>query len=362
MITDCLTFEQLQAYSAHTVKKAERERLYMHIASCELCAAAVNGFAAIPFASDELVAIHRKIDARTNAAAANPLTFARLLIMLASVCAIAGVYWIAAQPYADTTLIPIHPAAPAALIIQKNETQSPSEEEISYTAAPLKKIVNVTRYKKFERSITPVEQLEAIQPVSASAKGIAAQTMNNDAADDVVAPHYDANVIYIYDLKVSDYNKLYFDFSKQDLFASHTNTAASRENRNSAADEFGPEEHRMPADRILKEGLAAFNRQDFGKAIADFSLLTGNNPDDVNAHFYAALSYYNINKVNKAIDELNAVLKNSNEAFRPEAQWYLALVMLKTSDKEKAKGMLETIAGEKGFYAKKAKEKLKSLE
>jgi len=68
MVPNCLTFQQLQAYSAHTIEKAERQHLYMHISSCELCACAVNGFTAIPFGSDELVAIHRDIDSKVNAA------------------------------------------------------------------------------------------------------------------------------------------------------------------------------------------------------------------------------------------------------------------------------------------------------
>ncbi|MCW3083258.1 MAG: hypothetical protein JWP12_624 [Bacteroidetes bacterium] len=357
MTTTCLTYEQLQAYSTHTVKTAERERLYMHISSCELCACAVNGFAAIAFTSDELVAIHKQIDAKTNATAAKPLTFAQYLIMFVSLVAIAGFYKIADRPYNNN--LTTHPAAlttPTALIPDKNETKNQSAEEISAVTKTFKKIVNVIQYKKFERTITPVEQLEMIKPIAISSSSPQLQAVEEEEM--AVAPHYDANVIYIYDLKVADYNKLYFNYARSEanLFSSHT--FASKENKESAADEFGPELHSIPADRVLKEGLAAFNKQEFSKAIEKFNLLLENNPKDVNAGFYSALAYYNMSKVNKAIEQLNVVLQNPDQAFYPEAQWYLALVTLKT-DKEKAKQMLETIVSEKGFYSKRAKEKLK---
>ena len=81
----------------------------------------------------------------------------------------------------------------------------------------------------------------------------------------------------------------------------------------------------------------------------------------MNAQFYSALTYYNLNAISKCEERLTDVLKNSDDCFYPEAQWFLALVTLKTGDKENAKAQLENIVKEKGFYSAKAKEKLKSL-
>jgi tetratricopeptide (TPR) repeat protein len=118
----------------------------------------------------------------------------------------------------------------------------------------------------------------------------------------------------------------------------------------------------IPADRVLKQGLASFNKQNFVKALESFSLLIENNPKDVNAQFYSALSWYNLNRTDKAIEYLNEVLKNSNSAFHPEAQWYLALVTLKAGNKESARQLFESIVSEKGYYSKRAAEKLKKLQ
>jgi tetratricopeptide (TPR) repeat protein len=358
MITNCLTYEQLQAYSAQKMNLAERGRLYMHISSCELCAGAVNGFAAIPFASDELNAIHREIDAKTNATAANPLTPARVFIVLVSLLSIAGVFHFSGHP--ESSPAGITSAAPAAISSPTPviyETKKTSQEEISSVTKTFKKIVNVIRYKKFERSITPVEQLEKIAPASIG-RISPLKTMEAD----IVAPHFNPDAIYIYDLKVSNYNALYFSRIQPENPSFKTATPASKENKESAADEAGPEKlHGVRADRVLKHALASFNTQDFGTALEYFQLLLENNPNDVNAQFYSALAYYNLDKKGKAVEFLDKVMRNSNDTFYPEAEWYKALVTLKSGNPADAKVQLESIVSGKGFYSKRAAEKLRNL-
>jgi tetratricopeptide (TPR) repeat protein len=356
MITNCLTYEQLQAYSTHTVNGAEHGHLYMHISSCELCACAVNGFAASPFASDELVAIHREIDARTNATAANPLTFARVFIVVISLLSIAGVYELPDVIREKPLPAGAEYSAPAIPVIPGNhEKKSASEEKISSVTTTFKKIINVIEYKKSERAITPIGKLELIKPA-----GIASISVKDEEAA-IIAPHFNRDAIYIYNLKVSDYNSLYFGHAQTENALFKTHTPVFKENKTSIADDFGMEQHVVPADRVLKEGLASFSKQNFGAAIESFSLLLENNPSDVNAQFYSALAYYNLDRTSRCVACLNEVLKNSNDTFYPEAQWYLALVNLKTGNREIAKQQLQRIVSEKGFYSKRAAERLKGL-
>lgn len=354
MITNCLTYEQLQAYSTFKMNKVERSHLYMHISSCELCACAVNGFSATSFASDELVAIHREIDARTNATASDPLTLARVMIIAVSLLAIAGISvfcsYISNKSVRALTEKHITPVNIKPL---KHETKTASEEEISSVTKTFKKIVNVIEYEKFARNITPVERLEMIKPEGIS--GL--QKKENEM--ELLAPHFNPGAIYIYDLKVIDYNKLYFGHAPSDnLFKK--NIPAYRENEKST-DDFIVEGKSVPADRILKQGLASFNKQEFKIAVRNFSMLLENNPEDVNAQFYLALSYYNLNNVSRSLGYLDKVLKNSNDAFYPEAQWYQALIYLKNGNRENARRILENIVSEKGFYFRRAQEKLKEL-
>ena len=357
MITNCLTYEQLEAYSTGDITKAERSNLYTHISSCELCACAVNGFTALPFASDELVAIHREIDARVNATAAHPLTLAQVFIVLISILSIAGVYTISDhKPGHKTIAAVVKTKEPIALKPVSHETEKTSQEKVPAAATALKKTLSVIEYKKAERRITPVEELEMLEPISILDKG---NGLSNDASE-IVASHFNPAAIYIYDLKVSDYNKLYFPaYSTNDPSLFKTHTPVFKENKDDVADDFGIEKWVIAPDKVLKAGLAAYNKQQFNVALDQFNLLLKNNAWDVNAQFYSALSYYNLNKPEQAIERLQLVMKNPNDTFYPEAQWCLALLAIKTGDLPSAKAQLETIVAEKGFYAKKAKEKLK---
>jgi TolA-binding protein len=357
MITNCLTYDQLLAYSTRKINGDERGHIYMHISNCELCACAVNGFSAYPFASDELVAIHREIDAKTNATAANLLTFARVFIAGISLLSIAGISVICeniTQKSAPITTIKNNSVTPQLLIPESHEEKNASKEEISSVTKTFKKIVNVIQYEKFERAITPVEQLDPIKPGRVSEASLKTEM-------EIIAPHFNPDAIYIYDLKVSDYNRLYFNRIQPGGSLFRTHTPVFKENKKSAADELGPEQRIIPADRVLKQGLACFNKQQFSNAIEQFGLLLENNPQDVNAQFYSALAFYNLDKTNKSIEYLNKVLNNSNDTFYPEAQWYLALLTLKTGNKEHAKELLERIVSGKGFYSRRAAERLKSL-
>ncbi|HEX8517493.1 MAG TPA: tetratricopeptide repeat protein [Bacteroidia bacterium] len=353
MISNCLTFEQLRAYSASTLNQAESGRFYMHISSCELCACAVNGFTAIPFASDELVAIHREIDARTNAAAANPLTFARVIIVAVSLLSIAGISIITSSiSYTPLPAVNNHVPESVKPNPPKNETQKTSEEEISAAAKTFKKIISAVQYQKFERTTTPVEQLDLIKPGNIIESTVAM------VENDIITPRYNPGTIYIYDLKVADYNKLYFTSGSHyaDNFRRHT--PVFKENETSL-DNSTEEIHIVAADRILKKGLASFNRQEFGAALENFGLLLENNPADVNAQFYSALAFYNLGRIDKAVSGLEKVLENTNTSFYPEAQWYLALLNIKAGNFGNARLILERIVAEKGFYARKAADKLK---
>jgi tetratricopeptide (TPR) repeat protein len=117
----------------------------------------------------------------------------------------------------------------------------------------------------------------------------------------------------------------------------------------------------VAADRVLKSGLAYFGKEKYNAALEEFQLLLENNPEDVNALFYSAVSFYKIGKYNKAVKNLEAVVASRNNVFHPEAKWNLALVNLKTGEKAKAKILLNEIVNDKGFYSKRAADKLKTL-
>ncbi len=347
---NCLTYEQLQAYSVQQINNAEREYLYKHISTCDMCSCAVNGFASNPFSFDELSAIHSRIDEKANATAANSLTFAQFFIVLASLIAIMGVYRmsdhpiVVAKPKENTQLISIN--------INTNETKKIFEKEIPAVKEAAEKNVVTHFYVLPQNTERPAELFEIMEPKAITSVELSSGTENPE----VISIYYNRDVLYINDLKVADYTNLYE--GQKDSYLKE-NTPAHKENKNAVEDDFGVEQGKLSADGHLRQGLLLFGRQHFDKALEHFKWLLEKNEQDVNSQFYAALSYYNLDKNTKAVEKLTAVLNNSCNVFAQEAQWYLALATLKEGDVVTAQQLLQTIVDEKGFYEEKAKEKMK---
>jgi hypothetical protein len=322
-----------------------------------MCACAVNGFSAFPFSSDDLVAIHREIDAKAAGKAKSPLTIAQFSIVFISLLAIGLVYSIADKPRqivspALNYEIPVSPTQ-----ISSDEKKTQPQKEVSDIAKTFKKVVAAISSKKFERNISPLEQLP---PINAEVIISEITAEHETPESNVMLPHFNSDVIYIYDLKVCNYNKLYFGSLGTDETPFKTHTPVFRENKESSLPDLDPDLAVLPADRVLKEGLIAFNKQRHSRALEYFDLLLENNPYDINARFYSALCHYNLGNFERAVADLNAI-QATNNSFNPEAQWFTALITLKRGNKYSAKQMLEKIVEEKGFYSKRAKEKLAKL-
>lgn len=350
---NCLSFEQLQSYSLNKSDKEEHAHLYMHISTCELCACAVNGFTAISFTSADVDAIDHQIDMKTNALHANPLTFAHVLIACVSVASIFGFYFFA-NSFSDnkSKLTVLENVQPITLPVVEKIIPVVEPEVVS---VPKEKFKNETVVEKevVEKINIPVESIESITP----------DLIHNSVKtpEVLVENVFNANVIYIYDLKVTNYNALYFNY-QINPFEIKGHIPSNRENKDSPNSVFEKDfEQTIAADKVLKAGLAYFNKGKYEKALGEFQLLLEANPNDINSLFYSAVSYYQIGKYDRTIKNLEAVLKSSNNTFHPEAKWNLALSNLKIGEKAKAKQLLIEIANEKGFYSKRAGDKLKNL-
>jgi hypothetical protein len=95
LFTNCLTYDELSAYTTNKMDSTRRAQLYQHIATCELCACAVNGFSAIPFASIDINNLYEKIDMKTNVKQTSPITFAQACIVVISLFSIIAFYNVA---------------------------------------------------------------------------------------------------------------------------------------------------------------------------------------------------------------------------------------------------------------------------
>lgn len=353
--TNCLSFEQLQSYSLNKSDKEERAHLYMHISTCELCACAVNGFTAIPFTSADVDAIDHQIDMKTNAMQANPLTFAQVVIACVSVASIFGFYYfVNSFSESKPKIIAVENVSPVSIPVSEKIIPAVEPEIVSVPATTKnEKQEFVSENKTVEMVYVPVEPIKSISP------DLIPVTVKTPEL--IVETEYNSNIIYIYDLKVTNYNALYFNY-QINPFEIKGHTPPNKENKDSPGTVFEKDyEQTIAADKVLKTGLAYFNKGKYNKALGEFQLLLEANPNDVNSLFYSAVCFYNIGKYDRTIKNLEAVLKSPNNTFHPEAKWNLALSNLKIGEKSKAKQLLVEIANEKGFYSKRAGEKLKGL-
>ncbi|MFL5765304.1 MAG: tetratricopeptide repeat protein [Bacteroidia bacterium] len=345
--TSCLTFGQLRDYSFNKGSREERALQYLHISQCELCACAVNGFTAMPFTIAEVNAIHHQVDVRANAAHANPLIFARVLFAALCAASIFGFYYFA-DSFSQTD--------------KKTDVVKPAVEEIIAPVVPAV-IPPVKEPEKIETTITKSSAAVPVPPSEIPVEEITPLpgSLNScvSAADEKLAPWH-ADVIYIYDLKVTDYNKLYFNFAKNN-FEIKGHVPSYRENDSTA--DYLADDHMesIAVDKVLKTGLSFFVKENYPKALEQFVLLRENNPDDENALFYGGVCCSNLGKNKAAIRCFEEILKDPHSPFYEEAKWNLGLSRLTIGEKGKALEIFSAIVKENGFYSKKAAEKLRSL-
>jgi tetratricopeptide (TPR) repeat protein len=79
------------------------------------------------------------------------------------------------------------------------------------------------------------------------------------------------------------------------------------------------------------------------------------------AEFYKAASLQNLNKFEEAISEYSKVIKQRDNLFVEEAEWYRSLCYLKLGQKEQAKQELLAVIDRKGHFENDAKAVLRKL-
>ncbi len=143
-------------------------------------------------------------------------------------------------------------------------------------------------------------------------------------------------VIYLYDLKVTDYQRLYYN---------PDGTAVSI--------------HDTAAPNLINQAMKNFSAQKFDLALTKLKPLL--NREDPNAFFYTGAAYYYQKNYPQALIMLNRIGNLSNNVFKQEAYWYKALCFIDLQKNDEAKTLLQHIADAQGFYASQARKQLATL-
>lgn len=192
---------------------------------------------------------------------------------------------------------------------------------------------NESELKNFELTKLPINKAYKIEPKSNVRSNIGIET-------------------YIQNLKVIDYrnyrnrptNKLTLPVSGIPA-ENEINLTRSKEEKSTVEQSY---------ISYLEKCLKLFNSSIFKKAIFHFDQILETYPDDVNALFYSALCYYNLQEYENCEKQLNKLQNSRFTNFDQERQWYLLLTFKALNRKDSFEKLKEIIIRENGFYTKRA--------
>lgn len=172
---------------------------------------------------------------------------------------------------------------------------------------------------------------------------------------------------YSQGLLIVDYPKIgesYIQVYENKLNPILSGTPSNLENFDDSLNEAQKEElntQKIDYLTYVSETQLLFKQSKYKKALKRYKIIMEQYPNDLNAHFYAGLCYFNINKPNKAIEHFDLVIKHNYNTFNEEAEWYKAKSLAASGKTQELISLLNIIASRNGFYSAKANKWLEEL-
>jgi TolA-binding protein len=179
---------------------------------------------------------------------------------------------------------------------------------------------------------------------------------NEDNEDLVYAFTPNAPVVFISNLKVTNYRMYYFKQSEAINLSINTGLSAQYGSNADVERTTFNKSNAYYAHKIIKQAMRLFNSKNLTNCIEELTLLYNYNKDDANAQFYLGMCYFQLGKYDVAQNYFQKNLDNVNNVFHQESEFYQALCFLNSKQTDKAIEQLKTIINNKGFYCTRAKE------
>jgi len=112
---------------------------------------------------------------------------------------------------------------------------------------------------------------------------------------------------------------------------------------------------------LLQQANIAYLNADYTKVVQILNQLPASNYENPVSEFYLAASLQKLNKYEDAITAYSGVIKQGDNLFIEEAQWYRSLCYLKLGDQKKAKVELLAVIERKGHFEDQAKAVMRRL-
>ncbi len=359
-----LTAEQLEAFLEGKLSPDETARVQHLLDDCELSKEALEGYAIVPGAFTDVDALKRSIAKKSGMTSMNWSTIGLGIVAIAALSVFLTLFF-GEEPKPDTiveqtdnttpnTSTVTAPAPANVLIPAEDHFVNPEAN------AHFQQFSNDNPDKSAFTDSLVVRPNEPLQPIPVDLQPLLiADTTPVKAV--VVEASYNAQVGFLLDLKITEYDKYYLTQTIEVKELPLTGTPAKYEDDNGVIREYEEEEtvRDVPADQFLREGLIAFRDARYGKCISKMDVLLKNNPNDINALFYSAISYVKLEMYSKAIPLLDKIIADPNNVFDEEAEWYKALALEGNGDSVAATELFKKISAGNGFYSKQATSRLK---
>lgn len=213
-------------------------------------------------------------------------------------------------------------------------------------------------------SSNPAEEEIAINE-SIEIKKIAANTSLDNidipTKDDII--YSNVPLFYMESFLLVDYSKIYITpptFEKIQL----SGTSAALENKDdqlSEAHEDNVQTITISYKDYLRETQDLFGQNKFKGALKRYKVILSKYQDDLNAHFYSGLCYFNIGEYNLAIQHFKIAKNHPFNTFQIDAEWYMAKTFYQQGKTESCKKLLEKIIEGGQFYSTQAQKLLKKF-
>ena len=114
-------------------------------------------------------------------------------------------------------------------------------------------------------------------------------------------------------------------------------------------------------DTRLTKALHMFNSQEYDEALELFNEVLGQDANNPVGNFYSGVAYQETGRFDKAITSYETVVKDKDNLFVEQAEWYIGLCYLQNENKKKAFKQFKRIAKSDSFYQQKADAVLRKM-
>lgn len=378
-----LSKEEIDSYLNSDLSEAEKYQMEQKIASNDFNSDAMEGFENTPGSLEGFNELENKFHSNLPRRISSSFWRFEYSVILILVFAI-GLYFVGHHFLVEASLIKEEfdkkVVEKTQKEIQENKIEivippvlELNDEEIE-AATPLEENKQLTSEKIIvEAPITIDSVLSQEKNIDSTINSITVQKekVNLELADKKEIPVVDkstivysnANTLFLSQLLVVDYSKIYTEAITVPNFEL-SGTTADRENKDDQVDpelEVQSFTKKIAYTDFLESTQLKFRKNQFKDALKGYRTILNHYPNDVNAHFYSALCYFNINKQKKAIEHFNRVLDHEFNTFHEEAQWYKAISLYELGKTSKCITILNKIANANGFYAEKANNMLNDI-